>query len=116
MYLYIFDGSFVKENGSIIEEETGRIGMKIGRYEKRVKFDIIITQGYDIILGFSWLTEYNPIIDYSDRLMRFDNCMHDGRRNIKIELKEIELKAMFMYYHRDPNSVVLAIVNLEKTK
>jgi hypothetical protein len=51
VYLYIFDGSPVKENGSIIEEKTGKVGMKIGKYEKKVKFDIVITQGYDIILG-----------------------------------------------------------------
>ena len=42
--------------------------------------------------------------------------MHDGKRNPKIELKEISLKAMFMHYHKDPNSVVLAMVDLEETK
>jgi hypothetical protein len=66
VYLYTFDGSPVKENNGMIEKETGKIGLKIGRHEKRVKFDIITTQGYDIILGFSWLTEHNPTIDYSD--------------------------------------------------
>jgi hypothetical protein len=52
VYLYTFDGSPVKENNGTIREETGEVGLKIGRYEKRVKFDIIITQGYDITLGF----------------------------------------------------------------
>ena len=42
VYFYTFDGSPVKENGSIIEKETGKIGMKIGRHEKKVKFDIVI--------------------------------------------------------------------------
>jgi gag-polyprotein putative aspartyl protease len=51
MYLYTFDGNPVKENGNMIEKEIGKIGMKIGRYEKRVKFDIVTTQGYDITLG-----------------------------------------------------------------
>jgi gag-polyprotein putative aspartyl protease len=51
VYLYIFDGSPVKENGGMIEKETGKVKIKIGRYEKRVKFDIVITQGYDITLG-----------------------------------------------------------------
>jgi hypothetical protein len=53
VYLYTFDGSPVKENNGIIEEETGKINLKIGRHEKRVKFDIVTTQGYDIILGLS---------------------------------------------------------------
>jgi hypothetical protein len=52
VYLYTFDGSPVKENNGTIREEIGEISLKIGKYEKRVKFDIIITQGYDIILGF----------------------------------------------------------------
>ena len=46
--------------------------------------------------------------------MRFDNCMHDGRRNPKIEFEKISFKAMFMHYHRDPDSVVLAMVDLDK--
>jgi hypothetical protein len=52
VYLYTFDKSSVKENGNMIEEETGKIGIKIGRHEKRIKFDIVTTQGYDITLGF----------------------------------------------------------------
>ena len=100
----------------MIEKETGKVGMKIGRHEKRVKFDIVTTQGYDITLGLPWLTEYNLTIDYSDRSMRFDNCMHDKRRDAKIELEKILLKAMFMHYHRNPDSVVLAMVNLEEIK
>jgi hypothetical protein len=116
VYLYTFDGSPVKENGGMIEEETGKVGMKIGRHEERVKFDIVTTQGYDITLGLPWLTEHNPTIDYSDRSMRFDNCIHDGRRDAKVELEEISLKAMSMHYHRNPDSVVLAMVDLEETK
>jgi hypothetical protein len=50
VYLYTFDGSPVKKNGGMIEEETGKVGMRIGKYEKRVKFDIVTTQGYDITL------------------------------------------------------------------
>jgi hypothetical protein len=116
VYLYTFDGSSVKENNGTIREETGEIGLKIGRYEKRVKFDIITIQGYDIILGLPWLITHNLTINYTDRFMRFDNCMHDGRRNPKIELKEISLKIIFMHYHRDPDSVVLVMVNLDKKK
>jgi hypothetical protein len=52
VYLYTFDGNPVKENNGTIREETKEIGLKIGRYEERVKFDIITTQGYDVILGF----------------------------------------------------------------
>jgi hypothetical protein len=52
MYFYTFDGSPVKENNGTIREETGEVNLKIGKYEKRVKFDIITIQGYDITLGF----------------------------------------------------------------
>jgi hypothetical protein len=100
----------------MIEKETGKVGMKIGRYEKRIKFDIVTTQGYDITLGLLWLTEYNLTIDYSDRLMRFDNCMHDKKKDTKVKLEEISLKAISMYYHRNPDSVVLIMVNLEGIK
>jgi hypothetical protein len=116
VYLYTFDGNPVKENNGMIEEETGKISLKIGKHEERVKFDIVTTQGYDIILGFPWLSEHNFIIDYSDRLMRFDNCMHDGRKNAKVEFKEISLKAMFMQYYRDPDSVVLAMIDMKDIK
>src|SRR5450755_2407800 len=116
MYFYTFDGSPVKENNGMIEKKTGKISLKIRKYEERVKFDIVTTRGYDIILRFSWLSEHNPTIDYSDRLMRFDNCMHDGRRNIKVKLEEISLKVMSMQYYRDPDSVVLAMVDMEETK
>ena len=114
VYLYTFDGSPVKENGGTIREETGKVSLKIGRHEKKIKFDIITTQGYDVILGFPWLITHNFTIDYTDRSMRFDNCMHDGRRNPKVEFEEISLKVMFMHYHRDPDSVILAMVNLDK--
>jgi hypothetical protein len=66
VYLYTFDGSPVKENNGTIKEETGKVSLKIGKHEKRVKFDIIITQGYDIILGLQWLITHNPTIDYTD--------------------------------------------------
>ena len=116
MYLYTFDGNLVKENNGMIEKETGKISLKIGRHEERVKFNIVTTQGYDITLGLPWLSEYNLTIDYSDRSMRFDNCMHDGRKNTKIELEKISLKAMSMQYHKNLDSVVLAMVNLEDIK
>jgi hypothetical protein len=116
VYLYTFDGSPVKENNGTIREETGKVSLKIGKHEKRVKFDIIITQGYDITLRLPWLITHNLTIDYTDRSMRFDNCMHDGRRNLKIELENFFLKAIFMHYHRDPDSVILAMVNLDKKK
>ena len=50
VYFYTFDGNFIKENNSMIEKETGKINLKIGKYKERTKFDIITIQGYDIIL------------------------------------------------------------------
>jgi hypothetical protein len=52
VYLYIFDKSPVKENNGMIEKEIGKISLKIGKHEKKIRFDVITTQGYDIILGF----------------------------------------------------------------
>jgi hypothetical protein len=42
MYFYTFDGNPVKENGGTIREETEEVGLKIGKYKERVKFDITI--------------------------------------------------------------------------
>jgi hypothetical protein len=42
--------------------------------------------------------------------------MHDGRKNAKVELEKISLKAISMHYHRNPDSVVLAMVDLEEIK
>jgi hypothetical protein len=114
VYLYTFNGNSIKENGGTIKEETGKVGLKIRRHKKRVKFDIIITQGYDVILRLPWLITHNLTIDYTDRSIRFDNCIHDGKRNPKIELEEISFKVIFMHYHRDPDSVILAMVDLDK--
>jgi hypothetical protein len=116
VYLYTFNGSPVKENDGTIREETGEVSLKIGKHKERVKFDIIITQGYDITLGFSWLITHNLTIDYTDRSMRFDNCMHNGRKNPKVEFEKISFKIIFMHYHRDPDSIVLAIIDLDKKK
>ena len=100
----------------MIEKKTEKVSLKIGRHEERIKFDIITTQRYDITLRFPWLTEHNPTIDYTNRAIQFDNCIHDGRRNPKIKLEEIFLKAMSMHYHKNPDSVILAMVDLEETK
>jgi hypothetical protein len=66
VYFYTFDGNPVKENNGTIREEIGKVSLKIGKYENRVKFDIITIQGYDIILGFPWLITHNLTIDYTD--------------------------------------------------
>jgi hypothetical protein len=42
--------------------------------------------------------------------------MHDEKKNAKVELKEISLKAISMHYYKDPDSVILAIVDLDKIK
>ena len=42
--------------------------------------------------------------------------MHDEKRNVKVKLKEISLKAIFMQYYRDPDSVVLAMIDMKDIK
>jgi hypothetical protein len=48
--------------------------------------------------------------------MRFDNYIHDRKKDAKIKLEEISLKAISIYYHRNPDSIVLAMVDLKETK
>lgn len=54
--------------------------LKIGPYRAKLRLGAIPLQGYDIVLGKSWLTEVNPTIDFQSNVMTF---MH---KNEKIQI------------------------------
>ena len=53
------DGS-QHRSGSIVQSAL----VRIGTYEDRLSFVVLPLSGYDVILGMTWLKQYNPQIDW----------------------------------------------------
>ena len=58
-----FDGSPVESNGGILDQQTGRIPLRMGRHQEMVQFDVTTTPGSDVVLGLPWLQGANPTIN-----------------------------------------------------
>jgi hypothetical protein len=56
------------------------------------------------------LKKHDPRISYKKRVIKFKNYECQP----KPEIQEIFLKAMAVFYKKDSNSVILAIVSIEK--
>jgi hypothetical protein len=68
------------------------------------------TSTYNVIFGLLWLKKYDSRINYRKRIIKFENC----ECQFKSEIQEISLKAIATFYKRDPNSVILTIILMEK--
>ena len=62
------------ESGSI-GEETELIMFQMGNHQEYLRFNVIRSPKYPVILGMSWLSLHNPTIDWSNRKLKFNcNC------------------------------------------
>jgi hypothetical protein len=77
-------------------KETIPISVDIQGYWERVNFDIIKTNTYDAVLGLPWLAQHNPIINYKDRIMVFDDCGCKLTKNTDIE--KVLVRAINAYF------------------
>jgi hypothetical protein len=68
------------------------------------------TSTYNATFGLPWLKKHNPRISYKKRIIKFKNCEYQS----KPEIHEIFLKAIVTFYKRDPNSIILIMVLMEK--
>jgi hypothetical protein len=58
-----------QEAGSIVKSAN----LSIGSYVDQVDFISLPLVGYDIILGMTWLNKYNPVIDWRNKLVKFED-------------------------------------------
>jgi hypothetical protein len=74
-----------------------------------LNLDITEIAAYDITFELSWLKKHDPDISYRKAIIKFRNykCI------LKVEIQEISLKAITVFYRRDPNSVIFVIVLME---
>jgi hypothetical protein len=75
---------------------------------ERVSFDVTRISTYDAVLELLWLEKYNLTINYKERIMSFDGCGCKPEKNIDIE--EVLMRAMNVYYRQDSEQVYLAMV------
>ena len=86
------------------ENSSGRIThhseliMRMGkRHEEEMDFGITKLDGHDIFLGYDWLAEHNPEIDWKTGRIRFSRCPKEcgmeeriRRSNISMDIKITE--------------------------
>jgi hypothetical protein len=75
-----------------------------------LNLDITKTSTYDVIFGLSWLKKHNPRISYRKEVIKFENCECQP----KLKIQKISLKAITVFYKKDLNSVILAMVSIKK--
>jgi hypothetical protein len=75
-----------------------------------LNLNITKTSIYNITFGLLWLKKHDPRISYKKGIIKFENCECQS----KLKIQKISLKAMAAFYKRDPNSVVLVMVLMEK--
>ena len=47
------------------------VRIQVGSYSDNMSFIVLPLVGYDVLLGMSWLTKYNPIIDWRSKSVKF---------------------------------------------
>ena len=47
------------------------VSIQVGSYTDTMSFIVLPLVGYDVLLGMSWLTKYNPIIDWRNKSVKF---------------------------------------------
>ena len=57
-----------------VSEETVTLPMSVYGHPELIKFNILETGEYDIVLGIPWLRKHNPSIDWQSGQITFDRC------------------------------------------
>lgn len=73
--LCAIDGKPVEYNSGVVDQETGRIPLAMGRHREKLRFDITDTPGSDVVLGLPWLKNANPVIDWRNEKISFSESM-----------------------------------------
>jgi hypothetical protein len=93
-----------------IDKKTGPISVNVGTHQEMLNLDMTETSIYNITFGLLWFKKHNSKISYKKRIIKFENCECQS----KSKIQEISLKAMAAFYRKNPNSVVLAMILMEK--
>jgi hypothetical protein len=80
------------------------------QHQEILNLDIIETSTYNTTFGLPWLKKHDPRINYKKRIIKFENCECQP----KLKIQKISLRVMAAFYKKDPNSVILAIIFIEK--
>jgi len=57
---------------------TVRLKVRIGeRHREIINFAVTIIKGHDIFLGYDWLMEHNPEVDWKNGILTLNRCLED---------------------------------------
>jgi len=56
-----------------VTRETAPVTLTIGQHQEELRFDVLATARHDVVLGFPWLSERNPVIDWKRRVLKFSS-------------------------------------------
>jgi hypothetical protein len=91
--LKAIDGKPVLYNNGMVTRETNELPLRLGRHREKLQFDITEAPGCDVVLGLPWFMESNPMINWREGTIHFDNetlkpiplpVVHDGLDKIDI--------------------------------
>lgn len=57
-----------------VSEETITLPISVYGHPELIKFNILETGDYDIVLGILWLRKHNPSINWQSGRITFDRC------------------------------------------
>jgi hypothetical protein len=97
-------------NKGRIDKKTGPISVNVGTYQEMLNLNMTETFTYNVTFGLLWFKKHDPRISYKKGIIKFENC----KCQPKPEIQEISLKAIIVFYKKDPNSVILAMILMEK--
>ncbi|KAJ5542480.1 Retrotransposon polyprotein [Penicillium sp. DV-2018c] len=68
-----------------IEHISCSLPMSVHDHPERIKFNILETGDYDIILGITWLKRHNPDIDWRTGRGAFNRCRCERKKDVNQE-------------------------------
>jgi hypothetical protein len=108
--LYIFDNQPMLANKEKIDKKTRLMPVTVGTYQEILNLNMTETSTYNATFGLLWLKKHNSRINYKKGVIKFKNCECQSTT----EIQKIFLKVMAAFYKRDPNSVILTMIFIEK--
>lgn len=59
-----------------VTRETAPVTLTIGQHREEIQFNVLSLAEHDVIIGFPWLSERNPVVDWKKRVLTIRNPAH----------------------------------------
>ena len=60
---------------SNVDNETVPLSLVLQQHHEKISLDVMAMARHDIVLGTPWLERHNPVIDWIQRVLRFERCI-----------------------------------------